>query len=71
MARERDRRDRRTLRSALVSGGIDRVTYTHRGSRDESLLALPDAIGWASGAARSWSRLVIGILEVRNVDEKG
>ena len=25
-------------------------SYSHRGSRDEPLLGLPDAIGWAVGA---------------------
>ena len=56
----RDRLDRSTLGRALARASNDRMAYAHRGSRDEVLLALPDAIGWAVGAGnlggRSWSR---------------
>lgn len=56
---DRDRLDRRTiavvLRDKLAPFDLD---YVHRGSRDEPLLSLPDAIGWAWGAGGSWRRLV-------------
>jgi hypothetical protein len=43
------------LRDKLAPFDLD---YVHRGSRDEALLSLPDAIGWAWGAGGSWRRLV-------------
>lgn len=47
----RDIGDRRFLRQLLLtSDSSDHLSYAHRGSRDEPLLALPDAIGWAVGA---------------------
>jgi hypothetical protein len=52
MSAEGDRR-RRILLRAYPS-----VQYTHRGSRSEPLLSLPDAIGWAVGAGGMWRRLV-------------
>ncbi|MFN0089285.1 MAG: hypothetical protein ACKVWR_03300 [Acidimicrobiales bacterium] len=61
----RDRRDRLTIARALAGSG--RPTYEHRGSRDEPLLALPDAVGWAEGAGRDWRRIVRTITEVRTV----
>ncbi len=57
--------------SGLQSGDSEWLTCTQRGSREELLLALRDAIGWARGASGHWSRLVEGILEVRDVVEKG
>ena len=41
----RDRLDRIVLRDALRVADRVEVTYSHRGSRDEPLLALPDALG--------------------------
>ncbi len=39
---DRDRNDRRILRSGLTAvGRADSVSYSHRGSRDEMLLSLP------------------------------
>lgn len=67
---ERDRRDRRALGRALGEHG-ERITYVHRGSRDEPLLALPDGIGWAHGAGRDWRRIIAGVVELREVGEGG
>jgi hypothetical protein len=53
----RDALDRRCLAAAL-RGTTTRLQYTHRGSRDEPLLCLPDAIGWAVGAGGMWRRIV-------------
>jgi hypothetical protein len=62
----RDRLDRLVLRDVLRAVGRDDVAYSHRGSRDELLLALPDALGWAIGARRPWSQMVAEIVsEVR------
>lgn len=69
---ERDRRDRARLGTDLTAGRLeDRVTYSHRGSRDELLIALPDAIGWAIGAARPWPDLVRPLCDIRLVPEAG
>ena len=46
----------------------DRVeaTYSHRGSHDEPLLALPDALGWAVSTRRPWPSLVASVItEIR------
>ena len=51
---------------ALRAVGRDDVAYSHRGSRDELLLALPDALGWAIGARRPWRQMVSEVVaEVR------
>jgi hypothetical protein len=61
---DRDRNDRRILRSGLSSAGrVDSVSYAHRGSRDEVLLSLPDAIGWAIGAAGHFSAVASRVTE--------
>lgn len=39
------------------------IQYTHRGSRDEPLLCLPDAVGWAVGAGAPWRALVDPIVD--------
>ena len=57
----RDRLDRIVLRDALRAADRVEVTYSHRGSRDEPLLALPDALGWAVGERRPWPALVAGV----------
>ena len=62
----RDRLDRLVFREALRAVGRDDVAYSHRGSRDELLLALPDALGWAIGARRPWRQMVSEVVaEVR------
>jgi hypothetical protein len=63
----RDAHDRRTI-SHAISVGIapERLAYNHRGSRDDPLLALPDAIGWAEGAGGHSAQLVHGM--TRRVD---
>ncbi len=67
----RDRLDRLALAAVLDTAGLDHVTYTHRGSRDDPLLALPDAFGWAVGAGPTWRRLAADVTEVRDVGETG
>jgi hypothetical protein len=52
------------IRDALVEEGWSEVTYSHRGSRDEVLLGLPDAVGWAVGAKGRWWGLVSGFTTV-------
>ena len=54
----RDALDRRLIASTLRASAGPSVQYTHRGSRSEPLLSLPDAIGWAVGAGGMWRRLV-------------
>ena len=70
---DRDRRDGRTLRAARVSERRQQhdFVFSHRGSRDEPLLSLPDGIGWAVGAGRPWRDLVAGIVAEVIVDETG
>jgi len=55
---DRDKLDRSALALAL---GERHLHYANRGSRDEPLLALPDAIGWAIGAGQPFAALVSGI----------
>lgn len=65
----RDRQDRAELRNELVrTDRAETVTYSHRGSRDELLLALPDAIGWAVGAG---GRFALSVRTVADVIEIG
>jgi hypothetical protein len=52
------------IRDALVEEGWSEVTYSHRGSRYEVLLGLPDAVGWAVGAKGRWWGLVSGFTTV-------
>jgi hypothetical protein len=54
----RDALDRRFIASTLRATAGPSVQYTHRDSRSEPLLSLPDAIGWAVGAGGMWRRLV-------------
>ena len=56
---DRDAQDRRTISRAVREGAApSELVYAHRGSRDEVLLGLPDAIGWADGAGGRYSMLV-------------
>lgn len=60
----RDVLDRRFIARTLH--GLDEASqlqYTHRGSRDEPLLCLPDAVGWAFGAGGVWRQLVDPLVE--------
>lgn len=67
---ERDRRDGRALSVALRGRGGG-LAYSHRGSRDEALLALPDGIGWAIGKGGHWQRLVADVARTIDVGERG
>jgi hypothetical protein len=58
----RDRLDRSTLARAL--GGRE-LHYSHRGSRDEPLLALPDAVGWAVGAGAPYREIIMAVTSIR------
>lgn len=60
---QRDRLDRLTLGLALPRDHA--VHYSHRGSRDEPLLSLPDAIGWAVG--RTHRSLIDAVTTVRRL----
>lgn len=55
---DRDRLDRRTIAAVVRGLAPFDLDYHHRGSRDEPLLSLPDAIGWAWGAGHAWRRMV-------------
>ncbi len=70
---QRDQGDRRVIRDSLLrSGREDGPTYSHRGSSDEPLLALPDAVGWSVGAGGYFARTVAGrVREVFLTDEEG
>ena len=58
---QRDHEDRRVIRSALqLRDREDAVSYTHRGSLDELLLALPDAVGWSIGAGGRFTQATRG-----------
>lgn len=62
---DRDQADRRHLAYLQRLQILDpAVSYGHRGSRDEVLLSLPDAIGWAYGAGGAWRRQVEPLIEV-------
>ncbi|MDQ6785000.1 MAG: hypothetical protein M3063_16505 [Actinomycetota bacterium] len=64
----RDRQDRQLLSRLQAEQVLDRaVTYTHRGLRDELLLCLPDAFGWAWGAGGLWRRQVEPLITVVKV----
>ena len=65
-AEEGDKVDRRVIGHALEADGADMV-YRHRGSRDELLLGLPDAIGWAVGAGGRWRSMASGFMTVIEV----
>lgn len=53
----RDALDRKVIARAIASGDAPpNLYYDHRGSRDEPLLSLPDAFGWAWGAGGPWRR---------------
>jgi hypothetical protein len=66
---DRDRQDRRTIALRLRAAPFD-LDYLHRGSRNEPLLSLPDAIGWAWGAGGEWRRLVAPVIgSVRRCDQ--
>lgn len=64
---DRDAQDRSVISRAVRDGVVPaKLVYAHRGSRDEVLLGLPDAVGWADGAGRHYSMLVEAI--VRRAD---
>ena len=66
----RDRNDRRVLSQSLLrGGGSESLSYSHRGSKDEPLLALPDAIGWSLGAGGYFTARVRGRVRQIVVDE--
>lgn len=67
---DRDRRDRRALTQA-IRGSYGSLAYSHRGSRDEPLLALPDGIGWAVGAGRPRRELISDVARAVHVSERG
>ena len=68
----RDLNDRRVLRGALRVSGLDLPTYSHRGSSDEPLLALPDALGWAVGAGGHFAKQVaLSVHEIFLSDQSG
>jgi hypothetical protein len=59
----RDHLDRIVIAEAIRVGRVrEELHYSHRGSRDEPLLGLPDAIGWAYGAGGESRRRVQPIL---------
>jgi hypothetical protein len=56
---DRDAIDRRTISLAIREAVAPaRLAYEHRGSRDEALLGLPDAVGWADGVGGVYGELV-------------
>jgi hypothetical protein len=61
---DRDKSDRLAIRRALAGVGDFEPLYSHRGSRDEVLLGLPDCIGWAVGAGGRWASMVAGFTVV-------
>lgn len=64
--------DRRVLRGVMRASGRDLPTYSHRGSSDEPLLALPDALGWAVGAGGHFAKQVAAsVHEIFLSDEIG
>jgi hypothetical protein len=55
----RDALDRRTVAQVVAAGDVSReLQYRHHGSRNEPLLWLPDAFGWAYGAGGVWRSLI-------------
>ena len=68
----RDLNDRRVLREVIRGSGRDLPTYSHRGSSDEPLLALPDALGWAVGAGGHFAKQVaLHVHEIFLSDQTG
>ncbi len=68
----RDLNDRRVLRDVIRQSGRDLPTYSHRGSSDEPLLALPDALGWAVGAGGHFAKqVVLHVHEIFLSDQPG
>jgi hypothetical protein len=66
----RDRRDRQCIAQDLRRVGPGDLHYTHRGSSDEPLLCLPDAVGWAVGAGAVWRQLIEPVVdEVIDLDQ--
>jgi hypothetical protein len=59
----RDALDRRFIARSLQGSDGGDLQYTHRGSRDEPLLCLPDAVAWAVGAGGIWRQLVDPIVD--------
>ena len=60
---DRDAVDRRFIAQALREGhGPSDLQYSHRGSRDEPLLGLPDVFGWRYGAGGAWQEQVVPLL---------
>ena len=64
---DRDKADRLAIRRALKRRPDVDLAYSHRGSRDELLLSLPDAIGWAVGAGRRWLELIAAVVTVVDI----
>ena len=68
----RDLNARRVLRGVMRASGRDLPTYSHRGSSDEPLLAVPDALGWAVGAGGHFARQVaLYVHEIFLSDQSG
>ncbi len=59
---DRDKLDRATLAGSLADRELH---YSHRGSRDELLLSLPDAVGWAVGAGAPFRAIIEPITTIR------
>lgn len=54
---ERDSHDNVTITAVLRAAEAD-LHFSHRGSRDEPLLGLPDAFGWCYGAGDRWRKQI-------------
>lgn len=61
---EQNALDRRTIAAAAATARAEPFQYTHRGSKGEPLLSLPDAYGWAWGAGGHWRKLVGPVVTV-------
>jgi hypothetical protein len=68
---DRDAADRSTLAPVVAALGRGAVRYAHIGSREEPLLGLPDAFGWADGAAAPFPTIVAAHISVAVVGEGG
>jgi len=61
---DRDKIDRAAIVRAMKIGIAqpEAFTYTHRGSRDEALLGIPDAFAWCYGARKIWRQKIEGFI---------